>query len=280
MEFSYEKPLEGVRVLALVTNVPGPIAAASLARLGAEVTKVESPAGDSLEPAAARWYAEIVRDLRVLRLDLKCASATLLAELAKADVLITAMRARSLKGAGLEWGELHAKFPRLAHVAIVGEAAPNDDRAGHDLTYQARANLIAPPAMPRTLFADMFAAERTVAAALLALYERERTGAGSRHEIAIADGARVLSDPVRHGLTSAEGALGGGFAGYAIYRTADGWIALAALEPHFQQRLLRALDLPAIDAAALRKRFAERENAYWEMLAGKEDLPLATIAAP
>lgn len=280
MEFSSGSPLSGVRIVALVTNIPGPLAAARLAGLGARVTKVESPAGDPLESAASEWYTEIVRDLRVLRLDLKCSSATLLAELAQADLLVTALRARSLKAAGLDWEELHATFPRLSHVAITGEAAPNDDRAGHDLTYQARADLIAPPAMPRTLFADMFAAERAVATALLTLYERDRSGSGTRHEVAIADGARILSDPVRYGLTTPSGSLGGGFAGYAIYRTADGWLALAALEPHFQERLLRALDLPVIDAQALRSRFAERENAYWELLAQKEDLPLATIANP
>lgn len=280
MNSSEPRPLQGVRALALVTNVPGPLAAAELARLGADVTKIESLGGDPLEAAAPGWYAGIVRNMNVRRLDLKCSAATILAELARADILITAMRARSLKAAGLGWDEVHARFERLSQVAIVGEAAPNDDRAGHDLTYQAVAGLIAPPEMPRTLFADMFAAERAVSACILALYQRERSGTGSRHEVAIADGARILSEPVRHKLTTPAGSLGGGFAGYALYRTADGWIALAALERHFQERLLRALNIDSIDAAALRERFAEHDSAYWQTVAQREDLPLTTIANP
>ena len=270
-------PLQGVRVLALATNIPGPLAGAQLARLGAEVTKIEPLDGDALETAAPGWYAHIVAGMRVLRLDLKCSQATLLSELARADLLITTMRASALSGAGLRWEDLHAKFPRLCHVAVLGEAPPHDDRAGHDLTYQARAGLLAPPAMPRTVFADMFAADRAVSASLAALFHRERSGKSSRHEIPIADGARELSDAVRYGLTGPSGPLGGAFAGYRIYRTADGWIAVAVLETHFQERLLRALKLPALNADELQAQFAEHPSAHWEALARREDLPLAEI---
>ncbi|HEV3152411.1 MAG TPA: CoA transferase [Candidatus Baltobacteraceae bacterium] len=271
------RPLTGVRVLALVTNIPGPLAASRLARLGADVTKVEPVAGDPLERAAPRWYADLVAGVNVQRLDLRCSQATLLAQLAKTDLLLTAMRARSLAALGLSWAQLHETFPSLSHVAIAGEAAPNDDRAGHDLTYQARAGLLAPPQMPRTVFADMFAAERAVAACILALYARARGGEATRSEIAIADGARELGAAVRHGLTSPGGSLSGSFAGYALYRTADGWIALAALEPHFQQRLCSALSAERIDRETFEAKFREHPTAYWESLAQREDLPLAAV---
>jgi crotonobetainyl-CoA:carnitine CoA-transferase CaiB-like acyl-CoA transferase len=173
---------------------------------------------------------------------------------------------------------VHARYPRLCHIAIVGQAAPHDDRAGHDLTYQAQAGLIDPPAMPRSVFADLFAAERAVAAAYRALYERERTGAGSRVEIAIANGAAQLADAIRHGLTSADGPLGGALSIYRLYKTADGWIALAALEVHFQTRLREALQIAQLDAAALSAKFAERSCAQWEQLARQYDLPLCAVA--
>lgn len=269
--------LRGIRVAAAVTNVPGPIAAASLAAKGASVTKIEPPGGDPLEAVAPRWYACLIEDLRVLRLDLKCAQATVLSELSQCDILITAMRARSLRAAGLSWESLHERFPRLSHIAIVGEAAPDDDKPGHDLTYQAAAGLLSPPAMPRAVFADMFAAERAVQAALLALYLRERDGVGTHHEIPIAAGAADLSASAACGLTSPGGALSGVSPEYALYRTADGWIALAALEAHFRKAVMAALDVPELSRELLSARFAERTNAYWEELARGADLPIEAV---
>jgi crotonobetainyl-CoA:carnitine CoA-transferase CaiB-like acyl-CoA transferase len=163
------------------------------------------------------------------------------------------------------------------HVAIVGERGEHADRAGHDLTYQARAGLIVPPAMPRTVIADMFAAERAVSAAITGLYDRERSGEASRFEVAIADGAAALTDAIRHGLTTAGGPLGGALPYYSLYRAADGWIALAALEPHFQTRVREALNADANDREALAARFAEQTCAYWEEQARAYDLPIAAL---
>src|SRR5579885_447372 len=98
-----------------------------------------------------------------MRLDLLCAQATVLALAARADLLITSMRPRALQACGLDWSRTHAAFPRLSHVEIVGEGGDRAGGAGHDLTYQAVAGLLTPPAMPRTVFADMFAAERAIA---------------------------------------------------------------------------------------------------------------------
>lgn len=270
-----------LRVLALVTNIPGPLAAAALARDGAAVTKVEPPQGDALAAAAPGWYEAIAAGMEVLRLDLRenAGRERLQALLGEADLLITAMRASPLRRLGLDWPALHERFPRLCHVAIVGESAPNDDCAGHDLTYQAQAGLLDPPAMPRTVFADLFAAERAVGAAHRALYERERTGAGSRHEVAIADGAAQLADGVRYGLTTRDGPLGGALPVYRLYQTRDGWIALAALEAHFQAKLREALNVESLDAATLGAYFARQSGAQCEALARAFDLPLSVVAA-
>lgn len=269
-----------LRVLALVTNIPGPLSAWMLARDGAQVTKIEPPQGDPLGAAAPGWYAQITEGLQVLRLDLKepADRERMQALLGSADVLITAMRSSALERLNLEWKQLHARYPRLCHIAIVGEASPNGDRAGHDLTYQAQAGLVDAPAMPRSVFADLFAAERAAAAAYRALYERERTGEGMRAEVAIANGAAQLADALRYGLTTPDGPLGGALPVYRLYETADGWIALAALEPHFQAKLRDALQLQSLDTAALGARFAERSSAEWEELARQFDLPLCAVA--
>lgn len=268
------------RVLALVTNIPGPLAASRLAQLGAHVVKIEPPAGDPLESAAPDWYARLTEPMtQVRRLNLREREGAqrLQAMLDEADLLVTAMRAGALERLGFTWDALHAQRPRLCHVAIVGEPAPDDDRSGHDLTYQARAGIIAPPNMPRTAYADLFAAERAVAAACAALYMRELKGSGTRTEIAIADGASMLADPIRYGLTAEGGPLSGAFAEYALYRTADGWIALAALEPHFRSRLREALGIDRLDRETLKRCFAEKPCAHWEGAAARFDLPLAAV---
>lgn len=269
-----------LRVLAPVTNIPGPLAAAGLLRDGARVVKVEPPQGDPLQAAAPDWYATITGGMEVVRLDLRgeAQRERLHALVAENDLLITAMRRAALERLGLEWPQLHARYPGLCHVAIFGEAAPHDDRPGHDLTYQAQAGLLQPPYLPRSVFADLLSAERAVAAAYRALLERAHTGSGVRVDISIAAGAAHLADPLRCGLTSAGGPLGGAYALYGLYESRDGWIALAALEPHFQARLRDALQIERLEAQALRDCFAEQSSAYWEDLARRFDLPLCAVA--
>lgn len=271
--------MNALRVVALATNIPGPLAAEALARDGASVIKVEPPAGDPLENAAPAWYARIVEPMEVVRLDLRAAGglSAFLRLLDGADVLITTVRPKALARRGLDADALARRYPQLCRVAVVGEAGKRADHAGHDLTYQANAGLLAPPAHPRTVFADMFAAERTLAAVYRLAFRRAQTGAGGFEEIAIAQGAAVLMDAHRYGLTSREGPLGGGSPLYRTYRTADGWIALAALEPHFQEKLTLALG-PQLDAQTLEAAFAQQANAHWERLARDHDLPLAAIA--
>ncbi len=271
--------LGGVRVVTLAPNIPGPVAAARLVELGATVVKVEPPLGDPLTVVAPRYYAALHAGIRVERLDLKsdAGRVRLDAFLADADVLLTSSRPSALGRLGLAWEQLHARFPRLVHVAIVGEPAPDDERAGHDLTYVAQLGLLEPPAMPRTLLADLAGAERAVSAALALLLRRERGLGASRSDVALRDAARVFAGPLEHGLTKCGGWLGGGFAGYRTYRARDGWIAVAALEPHFWKRLRDALAVDDGDAALLEERFAQRDASAWEMWARERDLPIVAV---
>jgi alpha-methylacyl-CoA racemase len=271
--------LAGYRVVALATYIPGPVAAARLRDLGAAVTKVEPLRGDALEVAAPAWYARLTAGIDVRRLDLRDARAhdELHLLLAQADILVTAMRARSLASLGLDGAAVCARFPRLIHVAIAGEVPPYDDRAGHDLTYQARAGTIDAPRMPRLLVGDMAAAERVVAVALAALLKRERTGEASSATVGITQAAQEFALAYEHGLTRETGELGGALPLYGIYRAADGWIALAALEPHFAARVQSMLGVSALDAASLEAAFRSRSAQAWEELAEEHDIPLAAV---
>jgi crotonobetainyl-CoA:carnitine CoA-transferase CaiB-like acyl-CoA transferase len=163
-------------------------------------------------------------------------------------------------------------------VAIVGELPPDAERAGHDLTYVAQLGLVEPPAMPRTLLADLAGAERAVSATLALLLKRARGGGISRAYVSLRESARLFGLPYAHGLTSEGGPLGGGVAGYGVYRASDGWVAVAALEPHFMARMSEKLDVPPGDAGGLAARFAEKSVADWQAWAGEHDLPVIGVA--
>jgi alpha-methylacyl-CoA racemase len=271
--------LEGLHVVAIATNIPGPLAAARLQTLGARVTKIEPLRGDPFAFAAPGWYAEIVAGMEIVQFDLRApeAKAMLDERLREADLLLTAMRARSLVNAGLDWPSLHARYPRLCCVTLSGEAPPNDDRAGHDLTYQARAGTIVPPSMPRVLVGDMAASERIVSTALALLLQRERRGQAAHANVAITDAAAEFAKPYEAGLTRSDGQLGGGLAVYNIYPAREGWVAVAALEPHFVERLQAMLGAERLDVDTLRAAFARRGAQEWEALAQHHDVPLAAI---
>jgi alpha-methylacyl-CoA racemase len=274
--------LNGVCVVTLAGNVPGPVAAARLRDLGASVVKVEPPGGDPLAAAKPEWYEELTSGQARLRLDLKTPTdrGSLDTLLSRADLLITATRPAALARLGLDWRELHQRHPRLAQVAIFGYAEPEQDRAGHDLTFQAAAGLVRPPELPLTLVADLAAAERAVSAALALLLARERSGEARYAQVTIAESITDFATPLRHGLTAPGGLLGGGLPLYRVYAAAQGWVALAALEAHFRERFQRALGLETADHEALQRLFLTRSAAEWEAWAIQHDLPLARVTVP
>ncbi|MGZ5584515.1 MAG: hypothetical protein ACXWF2_15545, partial [Usitatibacter sp.] len=94
------------------------------------------------------------------------------------------------------------------------------------------------------------------------------------------DAARALAEPLREGLTGANSLLGGGLAGYNVYAALDGWIAVAALEPHFSQRLARDLGLASLTVEALRERFRVDTAGHWERWARDRDLPIVELRTP
>ena len=174
-------PLEGIRVVTVAVNLPGPAAAARLVELGAAVTKGEPPEGDPVAAVSPALYERLAVGQTVLRLDLRVqAGRDRLAELLQdADLLLTSSRPSALARMGLAWMELERRFPRLVQVAIVGHPAPDQERSGHDLTYVARHGLLSPPALPRTLLADLGGAERAGTADVALVLARE-SGRGER----------------------------------------------------------------------------------------------------
>jgi alpha-methylacyl-CoA racemase len=270
--------LSHLRVVSTALNLPGPAACARLCSLGARVTKVEPPSGDPLEEYCPAWYRRLHERIEVRRLDLKTGNGreAFDALLRDADILFTAQRFSALGRLGLTPSHL-ARFPGLCHVAITGYPAPNDETPGHDLTYLALQGLLTPPALPPTLFADMAGAERAVSTALALIASRERTGKGDCATVALADAAAHLAGPLHAGLTTPGGVLGGARPGYNLYATRAGWIAVAALEPHFEHRLATALGLDPLTVESLAARFAEDSASGWERWARERDLPIVAL---
>src|SRR6187402_1775555 len=146
------QPLAGVKIVTVAFNMPGPAAVSQLHRWGAEIVKVEPPGGDPLARNCPELYRKLVGNQQVCQLNLKQPAdrAQMDVHLAAADLLITSTLPTSLARLGLTWSDLHARFPRLCQVAIVGHAPPDEELTGHDLTYQASVGLVRPPAMPAT----------------------------------------------------------------------------------------------------------------------------------
>ena len=211
------RPLAGIQVVSLATNLPGPLAVAGLRDLGASPTS--STASWPLAVAAPSWYAELTQGVEVRRADLKSRSG--LEELTRlldtADVLVTAMRPSAFCRLGL--GDLSDRYPRLCHVEIVGYDGADEEVAGHDLTYQARYGTIRPPHLPLVPVADTVGGERAISAALALLLARGQHDSGGHQRITLDAAAYDSAAALRHGLFGNGAPLGGALPSYNIYAT-------------------------------------------------------------
>lgn len=284
-------PLDGVRVLSLALNLPGPGALMRCQRMGATCVKLEPPApagAASADPMGAYnplAYVMLHEGVEVLHADLKseAGQALLHGQLAQTDVLLTSFRPSALTKLGLAWEALHARYPRLCMVAIVGAPGERAEEPGHDLTYLAESGLLVDNTMPPTLFADMGGALMASEAVLQALLKRQSTGEGVRVEVALNAAAEWLALPRSWGLTMPDGAVGGAHAGYRIYPCADGRVAVAALEPHFAAALCEMTGVASNDmfAPAVHEEialwFATATRAQLDSIAAEYDLPVCTL---
>lgn len=272
-------PLRGLRVVTLAVNAPGPVTAARLCELGASITKIEPPSGDPLKKYCPKWYRRLIQGQEVVVMNLKDVNDRVRLDrlLSRADLLLTSSRPLALKRLYLDWTELHGKFPSLCHIALIGHPAPRNNVAGHDLTYQARVGLIAPPTLPNTLLADLTSAERMVSTALSLILRRQRSGVGLYDEVIIEQVAKDLTMPLRCGLTANDGVLGGKSPQYNLYRARDGWIAVAALEPHFWKKFKEELRLSQAGVREISAASRLRAARDWERWALQRDLPIVAV---
>jgi alpha-methylacyl-CoA racemase len=287
-------PLTGLRVVELASIGPGPHAAMILADLGADVVRVERPTGDlGLGPQGRN---EQLRGRRIVRADLKSSTerTTVLALVARADVLIEGNRPGVAERLGLGPDACLRINPRLVYGRMTGwgQDGPLAHRAGHDINYLAVSGILQAigraderPVVPLNLIGDFGGGSMFLLTGILsALWERNRSGAGQVIDAAMIDGASMLA----HMLWSMYGGgswyegrennlLDGGAPFYDTYECADGGhMAVGSVEPQFFARLLQALDIPAdelpgqhdragwpIVRARLRDAFQARSREHW-----------------
>src|SRR3984885_4435830 len=191
----------GLKVVDLASFIAGPGAAVILSDFGADVIKVEPPAGDFWrhghqlppQPQAKDPYPWHLanRNKRGITLDLKSSSAQpVLERLVKwADVLIVNTPHPARKRLKLEYDDVVQHNRRLIYADLTGfgEKGPDADLPGFDITaYWARSGLLsmtrdagAPPTWPVAGSGDNATAVGLYSAIVTALYRRERTGKGS-----------------------------------------------------------------------------------------------------
>ena len=268
------KPLRGKLILSLALNVPGPVAAREWQKLGAKIIKVEPPEGDPLNHYYPAWYKELTRGQKILTLNLKEPKdkKKFFQLLAKSNLLLSASRPQALEKLGLAWKNVK-HFSKLRHLLVLGYPRPKENEAGHDLTYLAEAALLQPPEMPKTLYADLMGSMQLVSAGLVLLLEKKPKQ--RQLELAIADAAKILLEPYHHGLTKKGGVLSGSNPFYKIYSTKSGFVALAALEPHFQKRFLE--ECSGVKNNNFADLFLTKTAKDWEAWAQAHDIPLKEV---
>lgn len=254
-------PLDGLRVISMAEQYPGPYCTLLLADMGADVVLVERPrVGDpSRGPGGmSDFFAALNRNKRSVAVDLKTAAGREICRrlIAGADVFIEGFRPGTMDRLGLGYSALRELNPRVVYCSLsgFGQNGPYRLRPAHDISFQGIAGLLAnlidkgsfadrPGVAIGDLSSGMFAALGILAA----LWARERTGRGQYVDVSMADG---LVSWMTTALTSV---INGGRpldlsagAGYGVYKTADGkYLTLSiALEPHFWRNLWQTVGRP------------------------------------
>ena len=245
----------GLKVVDFASFIAGPGAAVILSDFGAEVIKVEPPAGDLWrhghqippQPQAKDPYPWHLanRNKRGMTLDLKSPSAQqVLERLVKwADVLIVNTPHPARKKLHVEYDDVSGWNPRLIYADVTGfgEQGPDANLPGFDITsYWARSGLLsmtrdagAPPTWPVAGSGDNATAVGLYSAIVTALYRRERTGKGSYVTTSLlAEGVWSASVSIQAALCEAKffaphDRMNPANAALNVYRSSDGaWFVL------------------------------------------------------
>lgn len=299
-------PLSGIRVLDLSNVLAGPFCGYNLARLGAEVIKIENPDGGDLarrlgsDPAMADRllglsFVAVNAGKQSVALDLKTAPGkeAFLRLIDRADVVLENFRPRVMERLGLDYQVLSARNPRIVYCAIsgFGQDGPWAGRPAYDQIVQGLSGAMsvtgdAASAPLRTGFpiSDTIAGLTASFAISAALVEQQRTGRGRMIDVSLLESTLaamgwVVSnhlnggvDPVPMGNENMTAAPSGTFA------TGHGLLNIAANEPRQYEALCRLIGREDLLSDP---RFAERHarKRHRDALRGEIEEALAARSA-
>jgi formyl-CoA transferase len=261
-------PLSGLRVLDLSAYIAGPYGCSLLADQGAEVIKVEPPAGDNLRKypstleAESRAFVGVNRSKLGVMLDLKqpVDHAALMALVRTADVLVHNFRPNVPPRLGIAYEQLKAINPRLIYCSVTGygETGPLKEKAGYDQVLQTMTGMCAlqgkrgePPEILFGSVVDYYASALVAAGVASALYEREKSGVGQFVGVSLLRAALTMQsarmvwaegEPKDVGRDMRSGGITG------IHPTRAGHIYISANTPHFWKALCERVGLPELAA--------------------------------
>ena len=264
----FGKPLDGVRILAAEQMQALPYATQLLARLGAEVVKVEHPDGESgraalpamADPEGRNVGATFLRNnlnKRSVGIDLKHPRGKeLFAELAgRFDVVGENFKAGTMDRLGIGYDVLSAAHPGLVWVSVsgfgnVGES-PYRDWPAYAMVPEAMSGIYefarppgeAPRVTPVGALGDISSALFAVIGILAALRHRDATGLGQRVDIAMLDSVIAMTDVVTNfwSLGRRDGLVDGVM---ASFMAKDGWFAMQCVREHQFAKLVDLIGHP------------------------------------
>jgi crotonobetainyl-CoA:carnitine CoA-transferase CaiB-like acyl-CoA transferase len=256
------QPLSKIKVLDLSRFRAGPTAVRQLADWGADVIKIEPPAGskddDLAEGRAGSDFQNLQRNKRSLTLNLKTADgARILKQLAKgSDVLVENFRPDVTARLGIDYAVLRSINPRLIYASIsgFGDDGPYKDRPGFDQIAQGMGGLMSITGVPGQgpvragiPVADLSAGILCAQGVLLALLERQQSGEGQRVTTSLLQAQVFMLD-----FQASRWLNDGVVAGQAgnnhptsiptgVFKTRDGYINIGAAGQKIWERLCRAI---------------------------------------
>ena len=277
--------LSGVRVLDLTNVLSGPFATVHLALLGAEVIKVENPAGGDLarklgcvpefnNKLMGTSFLAQNANKKSLTLNLKAPEGKVIFRTlaGRSDVVVENFRPDVMKRLGLGYEELRAVNPRLIYCAIsvFGQTGPDALKPAYDQIIQGLSGEMAingderlHPLRAGFPVCDTVGGLNAAFAVMAALFHRERTGEGQSIDVALLDSVMPLmgwvvanlmighQQPVLMGNDNFTAAPSG------VFRTGDGYINIAANKQEQWESVADVLGVPELKADA---RFRERDS--------------------
>ena len=242
-------PLAGIRIIDLTSNMSGPLATMVLADQGADVVKVEPPAGDAIRSVGtghagmSAYFANNNRGKRSLTVDLSTDLGRDVVRrlVANADVFAQNFRPGVADRLGLDAASLMAANPRLVYASIsgFGSSGPLADAPAYDHVVQALSGYAAmqsagtkEPSMVRHGVIDKATAYTLAQAVTAALFQRERTGRGTRIDVSMLDVAIAFLWPdgmMDHTVDEPSSVLPPTSRSFRVTPTADGQVVLVTL---------------------------------------------------